>query len=288
MKSATSLHKWIVAILLIYLLVPLAGTALYSLASQWDTTVLPQSLTLKWYAELFQDERFLQSLGRSLVLMTLSVGLSLLIMIPTLFLITVYFPQWERLMQALAILPFGIPPVVLAVGLLQIYSAGPLSLAGTPWILIGAYFILILPYMYQGIRNSLRTIGVMELIQAAQLLGASTMTAFVKVIIPNILPGIVVATSLSMATLFGEFALANLLVGGRFETVQIYLYQQFNKSGHLTSAIVITYYLLILLLTWIVFKASNRNNNPLRQPLAASKKWMITTFKQRPVHRLEE
>ena len=57
------------------------------------------------------------------------------------------------------------------------------------------------------------------------------------------------AVLLSVAMLFGEFALANLLVGGRFETLQIYLYQKINKSGHLGSAIVVTYYLLIVLIT---------------------------------------
>ncbi len=266
MRAFLSVHKWVVALLLLYLLLPIAATLLYSVADQWDTTIFPRSLTFQWYAELFQDQRFFQALLRTLFLIVTTVGISVIVMIPTIYVVTVYCPQWERVLQGLSLLPYGIPPVVAAVGLLRIYSAGPFPLAGTPWILVGAYFILIMPFMYQGIRNSLRTIRAQELAGAAELLGASKITAFVKVVLPNIFPGVVVSTSLSVAMLFGEFALANLLVGGRFETVQIYLYQKFSKSGHLSSAVVITYYLVILLLSWIVFKASGRNMaklNPL-------------------------
>jgi putative spermidine/putrescine transport system permease protein len=40
-------------------------------------------------------------------------------------------------------------------------------------------------------------------------------------------------------------------VGTRYETLQIYLYNLRNGSGHLTSALVISYFLAVLLLTWI-------------------------------------
>ncbi|MFF3023189.1 ABC transporter permease [Gottfriedia sp. NPDC057948] len=177
-------------------------------------------------------------------------------MIPTIFIITVYFNKFEGILQAIAMLPYGIPPIVGAVGLIKLYSSGPFQIAGTPWILVGAYFITILPFMYQGIRNSLRTINAIQLVDAAELLGATKFQAFRTVVLPNILSGILVSSLLSVALLFSEFAFANLLVGGRFETLQIYLADKLNSSGHLTSAIVITYYLVILLLTGTVLKLS--------------------------------
>ncbi len=60
-----------------------------------------------------------------------------------------------------------------------------------------------------------------------------------------------VALFLSFSFLIGEFVFANLLVGTRYETLQIYLYNLRNGSGHLTSALVISYFLAVLLLTWI-------------------------------------
>ncbi|MEH7453055.1 ABC transporter permease [Gottfriedia acidiceleris] len=248
--------KLIIGLLVIYLLIPLVGTFLFSIANKWDHSILPESYTLNWYIELFQDGRFFEAFQRTLFLIIITVFLSVSIMIPTIFIITVYFNKFEGILQAIAMLPYGIPPIVGAVGLIKLYSNGPFQIAGTPWILVGAYFITILPFMYQGIRNSLRTINAIQLVDAAELLGATKFQAFRTVVLPNILSGILVSSLLSVALLFSEFAFANLLVGGRFETLQIYLADKLNSSGHLTSAIVITYYLVILLLTGTVLKLS--------------------------------
>ncbi|GIN98210.1 ABC transporter permease [Siminovitchia terrae] len=263
MKSSLSFHKVVVGLLVIYLLIPLIGTFLFSISGKWDHTILPESYTMKWYIELFQDDRFYDAFQRTLFLIVMTVGLSIFIMLPTIFIITVYFSKWDRLLQAAAMLPYGIPPIVGAVGLIKLYSESPIPIAGTPWILIGAYFITILPFMYQGIRNSLRTLNAVQLVDAAELLGATKFQAFRTVVFPNITSGILVSTLLSVALLFSEFALANLLVGGRFETLQIYLADKLNSSGHLTSAIVITYYSVILLLTGTVLKLTFKNEkNP--------------------------
>ncbi|WP_088067578.1 ABC transporter permease [Gottfriedia luciferensis] len=272
MKSSMTIFKIIVGVLVIYLLIPLVGTFLFSIANKWDHTILPESYTMHWYIDLFKDARFFDAFQRTLFLIVITVFLSITIMLPTIFIITVYFSKFEGILQAIAMLPYGIPPIVGAVGLIKLYSNGPFQIAGTPWILIGAYFITILPFMYQGIRNSLRTLNAIQLVDAAELLGATKFQAFRTVILPNILSGILVSSLLSVALLFSEFAFANLLVGGRFETLQIYLADKLNSSGHLTSAIVITYYFVILLLTGTVLKLSFRNK---RKPVLLNKKLSI-------------
>ncbi|MFY0761727.1 ABC transporter permease subunit [Metabacillus dongyingensis] len=282
MKSSLTFHRVLVGLLIIYLLIPLVGTFLFSIAGKWDHTILPESYTMKWYIELFQDERFYDAFQRTLFLIVMSVGLSVVIMIPTIFIITVYFAKWEGLLQAAAMLPYGIPPIVGAVGLIKVYSDGPIQIAGTPWILIGAYFITILPFMYQGIRNSLRTVNAVQLVDAAELLGATKFQAFRTVVFPNIISGILVSTLLSVALLFSEFAFANLLVGGRFETIQIYLADKLNSSGHLTSAIVITYYTVILLLTGTVLKLTFRNE---KNPVGTNKKRILSFLKKQHRHK---
>lgn len=247
-------HIIVAAILGVYLLLPLLGTLLYSLAGEWNTTILPESWTFSWYQMLFEDSRFLQALGRSVFVISISVILSLFIMIVTIFIMTIYFPRQEKYLKLISMMPYGVPGVVLAIGLLNIYSSSIVPITGTPWILIGSYAIIIMPFVYQGIRNSLYTINAMELIHTAELLGASRVRAVVSVVLPNMMKGILAAALLSIAMLFGEFALANLLVGGQYETLQIYLYQQFSKNGHLTSAIVISYYLIIMIVTGLLLR----------------------------------
>lgn len=277
MKSSMTFYKVIIGLLVIYLIIPLIGTLLFSIAGKWDHTILPENYTMKWYMELFQDERFYDAFKRTLFLIMMTVGLSVVIMLPTIFIISVYFSKWERLLQATAMLPYGIPPIVGAVGLIKLYSDGPIQIAGTPWILVGAYFITILPFMYQGIRNSLRTLNAVQLVDAAELLGATKFQAFRTVVFPNIISGILVSTLLSVALLFSEFAMANLLVGGRFETLQIYMADKLNSSGHLTSAIVITYYSMILLLTGTVLKLTFKKD---KGTIMSDKKRILSIFKK--------
>lgn len=253
-------HIVISVLLAIYLLLPLAGTLLYSLAGKWSSTILPESWTLSWYAALFQDTRYLEALGRSIFVISCSVLLSLVIMLLAIFVVTIYFPDKEKYLKVVSMIPYGVPGVVMAIGLINIYSSSSISLTGTPWILIGTYAVIIMPFVYQGIRNSLYTVNATELIQAAELLGATKVQAVFSVVLPNIIKGVLTAALLSIAMLFGEFALANLLVGGQYETLQIYLYQQLSKNGHVTSAIVISYYVIIMIVTALLIQFQQPGN----------------------------
>lgn len=245
-------------LLMTYLLLPLLATGLYAFAQDWQNTLLPRAWTLDWFGEMFKDIRFLEALWTSLYLCLISVVLSLVVMLPAVFVITIYFPRWESFMKGIVVLPYAVPGVVAAVGLIRTYSSGPFNIAGTAYLLVGAYFVVILPYMYQGIRNSLLTVSAVELLHAAELLGARRRTAFVNVILPNIWPGVMVSTLLSFSVLFGEFVLTNMLVGGHIQTIQVYLYQRVGESGHLASAIAISYFLFILVLSMVLMKLGQK------------------------------
>jgi len=255
MRSAIGFHRALVAALMAYLLLPLAVTTLYSIAGDWQSTLLPTTWTLEWYRTMFTDPAFFEALWNSFYLCLATVLLSLAVMLPTVFIVTVYFPRWEGALKAIVILPYAVPGIVAAVGLIKAYSTGPFqALSGTALLLIGAYFVAILPYMYQGLRNSMLTIRAEELIDAAELLGARKATAFRTVILPNIAPGVLVSMLLSFSVLFGEFALTNLLVGAHIETIQMYLYKRLNQSGHLSSAISITYFVFILIVSMALMR----------------------------------
>ncbi|HLD68386.1 MAG TPA: ABC transporter permease [Pseudomonas sp.] len=253
---ASLYHRLVVWLLFIILLLPLAGTLLYSLSTSWSATILPDGLTFKWYLALWGDARFLAAFGQSLLVCFGALALAVLLILPLLFVVHYHFPRLDGLMNILILLPFAVPPVVSSVGLLQLYSSGPLALTGTPWILVGCYFTVALPFMYRAITNNLQAINLRDLMDAAHLLGASTLKAAFLVVLPNLRKGLMVSVFLSFSFLFGEFVFANLLVGTRYETLQVYLNNMKNSSGHFNSALVISYFFFVLLFTW----AANRLN----------------------------
>lgn len=248
---ASLYHRVVVWLLFLILLLPLAGTLLYSLATSWSATLLPSGLTFKWYLALWSDPRFLQAFGQSLIVCVGALVLSVVLILLLLFVVHYHYPKLDAWMNILILLPFAVPPVVSAVGLLNLYGSGPMAMVGTPWILIGCYFTVALPFMYRAITNNLQAINLHDLMDAAQLLGASTWQAAFLVVLPNLRKGLMVALLLSFSFLFGEFVFANLLVGTRYETLQVYLNNMRNSSGHYNSALVISYFLFVLVLTWV-------------------------------------
>ncbi|MBG9690856.1 ABC transporter permease subunit [Lysinibacillus sphaericus] len=239
-----------------YLILPVLATMLYAFASKWNSTILPEGFTLKWFSTLFQDSDFIQAFGRSVLLAGGAVSIALLVIVPAIFVIVLYFPTYEKWIQMAVVMVYSFPGIILAVGLIRVYSQ-----IGIPmiFVVLGAYVVGILPYIYQGTRNSLRNIDARQLLDAAQLLGASKRQAFTKILLPTVYPGLFAGALLSFSVLFGEFVLINLVVGSRFETVQIYLMKKLSTSGHIASAVVFIYIVLMGLLTFVIALVTKRS-----------------------------
>ncbi|HVI51859.1 MAG TPA: ABC transporter permease [Candidatus Sulfotelmatobacter sp.] len=244
-------HRCVVAGLMILLGLPVAATLLYSLATQWGATILPDGLTPAWYVQLWQDARFLSAFVHSLEVCIGTLLIGTLFIVPAAFVVFYRFPGLAKLMNLLILVPFAVPPVVSSVGLLQLYADGPVTLVGTPWILVGCYFTVALPFMYRALANTLGAMNLHDLMDAAHLLGASTMRAFLMVVLPNLKKSLMASLFLSFSFLLGEFVFANMLVGTRYETLQVYLYNVRQTSGHFTSAVVLSYFAFTLALTWL-------------------------------------
>ncbi|AMF93159.1 ABC transporter permease [Vibrio fluvialis] len=244
-------HKTVVYGIVGIMLVPIIATLVYSLSSRWGATILPDGFTFDWYLKLLSDMRFIEAFGRSLLVCVAALALSTLLILPAIFVVFYYFPKLDRVMNLLILLPFAVPPVVSSVGLLQLYADSAVPIVGTPWILIGTYFTIALPFMYRALANSFSAINLRDLMDAAHLLGASTTQAFLQIVLPNVRKGLMASLFLSFSFLLGEFVFANILVGTRYETLQIYLYNMRQTSGHFTSALVMTYFLFIFFCTWL-------------------------------------
>ena len=251
-------HRLVVTVALIGMLLPLLATLLYSISGTWMDGLLPDNYTLKWYLELFESERFTISLLNSLAISIATLVITTMLTIPTVFVVYHYYPSLKGLMNLLILLPFAIPPIVSSVGLLQLYSKEPIILTGTPWILIGANFTVALPFMYRAIANSMNAMNLEDMTEAAHLLGASTWQIFFYIVVPNARKGLIVALFLCFSLLIGEFVFANLLAGTQYETVQVYLFNVRHKSGHYSSAIVISYFIMMLVMTMLAIKWGSR------------------------------
>lgn len=240
------------------MLLPLLALAINAVSTQWSQTILPTGFTSSWLTEVVYEPRFQAALLRSVVVAGLAIALSIVLIIPAVLVGHVYWPALDRWLARLVILPYAVPAVVLVVGYLKIFSVPPLQINGTLWILVFAYVPICFPMLYVSTKNALNGITVKDYLDAGRLTGASDEAIFAKVIIPLILPALLLAVLLNFSILMGEFVYANLLVGGQFETLQIYIYAHRADSGRLSSAMTLLYFCFLLFMTAVTLFIKQR------------------------------
>lgn len=257
MKKSNRSSVAILVLVLIYLLIPLVVSIIYSLFSNW-TGVVPKGFTVETYVKLFQDPAFLQSLGRTVVICIIPIALTILLVLLALFVTAIYFPKLEKYVQIICMIPYTIQGVILSVSILSLYVSNQTILGNRIVMLIGAYCIIILPYIYNGIRNGMRAVNMPVLIEAAEMLGCSKIYAFFAVIVPNILSAIIVSSLLAVGIIFGDYVLDRNLAGSQFPNVQIYLYQAMKSDSMKSSAVFCVVMAVTFLISAIVLYLQSR------------------------------
>lgn len=232
----------------LFMVIPLVATFLFSVSTRWDRTLWPEGFTLAWWARVTSRPAFQETLLNSLAVSLVTVVGAVILVTPAAYWARLRVPRAQPWIELLAIVPFGLPGVVLALGLLRFYASVPLPIVNTPAILVAAYLVITLPFMYRSIVNALDAIDARVLTEAAQSLGAGSFRSLVLVIAPNIAPGILNGSLLVFSTVFAEFTLANLLVGSRFKTFPIFLVEFTRFDARQASALAV----LSFLIAWVL------------------------------------
>ena len=121
-----------------------------------------------------------------------------------------------------------LPPVVLALPFLVLYKG--LALLDTRIGLILIYTLMVLPIVIWVMRDQFDTIP-MEMEQAALVDGCTIWGAFLRIVLPIALPGMVAAFILSLVLCWNEYFFASLLSGSDAQTLPVMVASQTGSSG---------------------------------------------------------
>ena len=266
MKKPTYYSSSSLTILLIsfYLILPLFLTFMYSISVEW-MDILPSAITFRYYEQIFADSIFWVSLVRSVIISIVPVVLTALILLLVMYVVVVYHPQMDKYIQIFCTIPYSIQGIILAISVLSLYSGAPAPFSNRILLMVLTYCIIILPYMYQGIKNALESIDAKSILETAQILGAGKFYSFFFIILPNILSGIVVSVLLSIAIIFGDFVIVNSVAGNYYFTAQMYLFKSMFASGQKASAVVIILFLATLTISCAVLYLKDKHQNTIRR-----------------------
>jgi putative spermidine/putrescine transport system permease protein len=242
----TVLRYALLAAVVIYLVLPLVSTVLFSLATVWSRTVLPEGYTLNAYRESLNDPQILRGIQRSLMATVATLFIGLALVVPALLWVHLRAPGFKRWLEFLAIVPWALPGVVLALAIIRTYIS-PYNVS-RPLVLVLTYTLVSLPFIFRAIDAALSAVDLRTLVEAAQTLGAGWFEIGRRVILPNIAPGMLSAALLVAALASGEYVIARLLGGTGWKTFALYQAEAQFTDGRIAAALAVMGFAF----TWLV------------------------------------
>ncbi|HBD97478.1 MAG TPA: carbohydrate ABC transporter permease [Gemmatimonadetes bacterium] len=172
-------------------------------------TLMPETITFEHYRRLLTDTPFLQYFRNSMILaVTTTVVVVVLGTLGAYSLVRFKYRGRETL-ATLVLFTYLMPSVVLIIPLYLMMAK--LGLANTLASLVIAYTTFALPYALWLLRSFMSSIPV-DLESAALVDGAGRMGAFVDVVLPQALPGIVSTALFTFILCWNEYLFALVLV----------------------------------------------------------------------------
>ena len=226
------------------LLLPLVGVLLLSLhAFDFDKGVMP-GMGLANYRDLLTDALFQEALLRTFRIAILTTAICLAVGVPETWIIYRMAPRWRGLMLLTVIGPLLVSVVVRNFGWMVLLGGNglvnealvALHVPGAPFRLMFTEFAVVVglvhvmvPLVVLSVWASLGRLDPC-LERAATSLGAGRVTVFRRVVLPNIMPGIMAGALMVFCLSASAFATPDMLGGKRLKVVSSMTYNEFLNT----------------------------------------------------------
>lgn len=246
---------------LVILLVCLAIPLLRVLAP----SIFSEGYPFQSYMEFFKDEYYLKIFLRTVKIAVITTAVCMVGGIHTAYFISRCDKKWRGLLLAASIFPMMTNSVIRSFAWINILGSNGiinkfllvLGLADKPMKLLYTDFAIIIGSIYLFLPLMIVTVtGVMEnidddMMEAAQSLGAARMEAFMKVIFPMSLPGIIVGGILVFTGTLTAYTTPQLLGGNSNMVMATLIYQRAMSVSDWTGASVIAFIMIVVTLAVI-------------------------------------
>ena len=244
-RPALSLSRLALGLVIVLALLPPLAVLLYAFSARWDRSLLPEGATWAWMHETLRTPRVQAAVVQTLALSLASATLTLLIGGTATIVARLTSPRVTALLDTLSLLPYAIPPVVIAIGALELFVG-----RWGAWLDLRVVYVLVaspllFPLLHKTLSAAMKQLDAAPLVEAAHTLGASDGYLIKRVLLPLLTPALVAGLLLCWVTAAMEFAIANLLLGGAVEMLQPLLNGMRSVNGHLSAALVVLSFAVI-------------------------------------------
>lgn len=122
-------------------MIPLAVMFIYSLADRW-ISILPEGFTIQYYITTLTNRDFLMGILRGIVISAIPVIATNVSVFLALYVVMVYLPQMEKVVQIFCLIPTTINGIIVATSVLSMYAGSGTILANRIVMLGFIYCVL--------------------------------------------------------------------------------------------------------------------------------------------------
>jgi putative spermidine/putrescine transport system permease protein len=234
--SRALLHAFCMLVV-VFVLAPIVVVIGTSFAASPIYEFPPQQLSLKWYQNLRSVPGLWSAFVLSIEIALLSTAAAVILGTGAAFaLVRGNVPLREPLTLFL-ISPLMLPAIITGIALLMAFRS--IGFDSSFWGVVIGHVVITTPYVVRTVLASMQLFQFSQL-EAAATLGARPGDAFVRVLIPQIMPGIVAGALFAFVTSFDNYAVTMFLVDARSLTLPIKIINYTETSPDPTISAIAT------------------------------------------------
>ena len=275
MKTASKIYTGLV---MAFLFAPIAILLVFSFNDSKSLSVF-SDFSFHWYRELFRDSVTLGAVRNTLVLAVAAAVISTVMGTAAAVGMHKLRSKYLRAaMDTVTNIPMINPDIITGISLMLMFVfVGRLFGAATSLnfaTMLIAHITFCLPYVILQVLPKLQQMDA-SLPEAAMDLGCTPMRAFLKVEVPEILPGIVTGLIMAFTLSLDDFVISYFTSGNGFQTLPIRIYNMTKKTVtpkmYALATIIFFVILFLLLLSNVVDADTARNVREARQKRKANR-----------------
>lgn len=248
----------------IFLYIPMIVLIIASFNAGKDIAVF-SGFTLKNYMEFFKDERLIQLLLNSLLISVVSSLLATMLGTMAALGIHNMKGRLRRTVMAITNIPLTNPDIVTGVSLALLFAfVGTLmkikSILGF-WTLLIAHVTFNMPYVILSVMPKLTQMDP-NLREAALDLGCTPVQAFFKVVLHEIMPGIISGAIMAFTMSLDDFIISYFVSGGGFTTLPVEIYSYTKKQINPKVYALFTIMFAVILILMVTMNLLQARDNP--------------------------
>ncbi len=210
-----------------FIIAPLLTVIAVSFTSQGYISMPTDGLSLRWFRAIFDANEIISAFWLSMGLGLVSATISVALAVPAALALVRYRFPGRGVLTAFFMSPLMIPHVVLGVAFLRFFNLAGLS-GSFVWLAF-THVVVIMPYALRLVLSSATGMD-QDAERAALSLGASRFTAFRRIVLPLILPGVVGGWMLAFIQSFDELTMTIFVATPGTTTLPVAMYNQIAQT----------------------------------------------------------